>query len=717
MRLTPLTLLGVLLASTASGATIDVTTTDDIVSNDSDCSLREAITVANADSNASEDACTAGSGDDVINVPAGTYTIHSGANSNEDNNANGDLDVKTNMTITGAGKDATFLQGSRFIDPAPERILHLGAGATNPVVTLSGLSFTRGGDISNPGGAVLKDGTGKLTIQNCLFEGNVASQGGGLDSGASSDDSELEVTGSEFYDNTSQNEGGAIDHRGNASLTDTTIDDNTSGSGGGYLQFITGDVTFTNCHLDNNQATGGGGAIKNNATSSITIIDSTLDGNTASGAGGAIDKNNPGNLTIQNTSVNDNVGQSGGAINFGGDILTISDGTSLDNNSAFSGQGGGISFQGTNGLSVTDSSISGNNAKYQGGGVFFDNGMGANGNAVILRSQIDGNSLLNVSANGGGLFFSSGAAKTLTVTDSSLSENENGGRGGGIYAPLTNAVTISNSTLSSNVAGGGGGAFYNAGTGSSILNSTLDGNTSSGAFGGAIENSGTLTVKNSVISNSIGAVNCVDPGTLTSLGHNIDTANSCAFAAAGDQPNTDPKLGPLALNGGTTRTQNLATDSPAIDNGDNTGCPAADQRGITRPLDGDGDTTATCDVGALEYNNCGDGSAGPGEECDDGNSENTDDCLNTCLSPTCGDGFVHDGAEQCDDGNTVDGDDCNADCTIPLPPGATTGGDTTGGDTTGGDTTGGDTTGGDTAGSDDSGGCSLIRLPAGQRSL
>ncbi|MBT7930089.1 DUF4215 domain-containing protein, partial [Candidatus Peregrinibacteria bacterium] len=63
---------------------------------------------------------------------------------------------------------------------------------------------------------------------------------------------------------------------------------------------------------------------------------------------------------------------------------------------------------------------------------------------------------------------------------------------------------------------------------------------------------------------------------------------------------------------------------------------------------------------------CGDGFVRSGsEECDDGNSYNTDACLNTCIPATCGDGFVRSGSEECDDGNTVDGDGCS-DCTLDV---------------------------------------------------
>ena len=58
----------------------------------------------------------------------------------------------------------------------------------------------------------------------------------------------------------------------------------------------------------------------------------------------------------------------------------------------------------------------------------------------------------------------------------------------------------------------------------------------------------------------------------------------------------------------------------------------------------------------------------PGEDCDDGNSSNTDACLNTCRAARCGDGFVRTGIEQCDLG-TGNADTpnagCRTDCRLP----------------------------------------------------
>lgn len=59
---------------------------------------------------------------------------------------------------------------------------------------------------------------------------------------------------------------------------------------------------------------------------------------------------------------------------------------------------------------------------------------------------------------------------------------------------------------------------------------------------------------------------------------------------------------------------------------------------------------------------CGDTIVDEGEECDDGNPDNTDDCLDTCLLATCGDGELQAGVEACDDGNADNFDGCTNTC-------------------------------------------------------
>jgi cysteine-rich repeat protein len=82
----------------------------------------------------------------------------------------------------------------------------------------------------------------------------------------------------------------------------------------------------------------------------------------------------------------------------------------------------------------------------------------------------------------------------------------------------------------------------------------------------------------------------------------------------------------------------------------------------------DGNTvdTDTCTT-LCRRQRCGDGHVQPGEECDDGNRDNSDACTNDCREATCGDATLQrtgtDHPEECDDGNPDDTDDCTVACT------------------------------------------------------
>jgi cysteine-rich repeat protein len=75
---------------------------------------------------------------------------------------------------------------------------------------------------------------------------------------------------------------------------------------------------------------------------------------------------------------------------------------------------------------------------------------------------------------------------------------------------------------------------------------------------------------------------------------------------------------------------------------------------------------ATAALAIAHVITCGDGVLEGVEQCDDGNGDDTDACLSSCVSASCGDGFVEAGQEQCDDGNQDDTDACRNDCTLPL---------------------------------------------------
>ena len=83
--------------------------------------------------------------------------------------------------------------------------------------------------------------------------------------------------------------------------------------------------------------------------------------------------------------------------------------------------------------------------------------------------------------------------------------------------------------------------------------------------------------------------------------------------------------------------------------------------------DGSGSMTAAA---TACVSNCGNGQVDAGEQCDDGNQDNTDACLNSCQSAACGDGVTRTdveagqaGYEACDDANEENADACLNDCT------------------------------------------------------
>ena len=207
-----------------------------------------------------------------------------------------------------------------------------------------------------------------------------------------------------------------------------------------------------------------------------------------------------------------------------------------------------------------------------------------------------------------------------------------GGSGGGIYNHGLNGsatVEVVNSTLSGNSAANGGG-ICNEGSASGtatlrVINSTFSGNSATVSGGGLLnlgpDNDTLLELVNTILKQGAAGANIVNSsGMVTSQGHNLssDAAGGDATTGpggllnqSGDQRNTDPLLGVLSNNGGPTQTHELLPNSPAIDQGDNAyvtappflnTSPITDQRGpgFPRLVDGNGDSTATVDIGSFE---------------------------------------------------------------------------------------------------------------------
>ncbi|MCB9751573.1 MAG: DUF4215 domain-containing protein [Myxococcales bacterium] len=110
---------------------------------------------------------------------------------------------------------------------------------------------------------------------------------------------------------------------------------------------------------------------------------------------------------------------------------------------------------------------------------------------------------------------------------------------------------------------------------------------------------------------------------------------------------------------GATGTDTTTTDDTTGATAGTAGSESNSESGATTDSSTSSVTTGTT-AGEVV---CGDGEVQGDEECDDGNDNNLDACLNSCELAGCGDGILHeDFGEECDDGNSDEDDGCNSQC-------------------------------------------------------
>ncbi len=323
------------------------------------------------------------------------------------------------------------------------------------------------------------------------------------------------------------------------------------------------------------------------------------------------------NMTLQNGDTRATSFKEGGAIYLHNNVTTTINHCQIINN--FSGANGAIENRGT--LTITNSVLS-NNQTIPTSGSVVGGALHNAGPLTITNTTIANNT---VRGEGGGIATTTGAAVIVTITGSTISGNTASvtggglGNGGGISTTGNQGtINITNSTISGNRAdNNGGGAYFvtpGGGTGNvTLLNVTITNNTAdndnngAGAGGGLAQNTAAVTLRNTIVAGNFnstaatrddvsGAVvasssfNLIGDGTGAS---GISNGVNNNQVGSGASP-INPLLGPLTNNGGTTETHALLTGSPAIDTGSNALCPATDQRGVSRPVNG------VCDIGAYE---------------------------------------------------------------------------------------------------------------------
>ena len=313
----------------------------------------------------------------------------------------------------------------------------------------------------------------KLNLNGKKIEGNVeVDLSGKKGDTATSQDGETAVEKKvEIVDGTitgSTTSGVTIKDAGNTNvlLKDLTIEENQGKQGGGVHIENSQNVTIDNCTIQNNKTT----EVSKNGTD-VSV-----------GAGGGVYISNSG-VIIRDSTIQSNTGTRGGGVYVEkGSTVDVKD-SNIDKNIATDvpsdepnsnkGLGGGIySFDST--LTVTGGTISGNEAKGSTSLIISNDGelssstlgnggggicaVGKKSDVTLDKVTVTGNKATsNVSTNlgaGGGIEAQGGS---LTVKDSTISNNNAQGNGGGIFSAEGNELNISGSTIQGNKADNGGG--------------------------------------------------------------------------------------------------------------------------------------------------------------------------------------------------------------------------------------------------------------------
>lgn len=541
----------------ADAATITVNTTADLFNEGSGCSLREAI--ATVDGTGHGNCGTASPSGNTIVLGAMTYPLTrefflffggpppgciSTSKSRPSDDSWGELSVSgtvKDLTIEGTGPGQTIIEACRLGD----RALQVMPEAS---VTLKGLTITsanaQDGSEGTPG----------------VLDG---SQGGAADPGA---------------------DGGAILNEGNLTLTETAIINNHAGVGG------TGGVGGP---LGGSGGPGGGGgsggAIA--STGTLTVRESTISGNTAGNAGAG------GEATVGSTAEgqkgNGGSGASGGNGGGGGGIADLG-GTATVETSTISANTAGNGGAGSSGMN--SSPEEGN------GGSGGEGGFGGSGAGIVVAGSIIKHATLlatddtiqgNV-AGAGAKGGNPGGAASDIFDAGKPGNGANGGYGGGVENVLFAATQLVNLTIAENATGPGGHG------GAESANFPAGTNGTAGHGGGVYGLSSPPTLQNTILYENEPGGDC--RGAIVDGGHNLVFSKPSLKGVVTDPcdlsgfSGEDPKLAPLAANGGPTETMRLQAGSAAIDQvpASGAGCPATDQRGVGRP----GGTA--CDIGAYE---------------------------------------------------------------------------------------------------------------------
>ena len=352
------------LVTPAQAATIVVDTIVDDTNANGDCNLREAIIAAETDT--AFDTCPAGSGADVITLPAGTYVL-----------SQGQFDISTDITINGAGAASTIIDAAGSSRVFQYELPNASAGGLNDLTVQNGSAGS--------GGALFIDAI--VAINNVVVKDSFADGDGG---------------------------GIFIDTTGTLNATNCTVSGNSAaGDGGGIANEGPDTLNLSQCQITENDASDNGGGISNIFEASANIDATTISGNTSVGDGGGIYSNqccgaDPFVITNSTISGNASGDDDGGGMNVEDGVATLTNVT-ISGNEA-SDTGGGFRVDDGSTATLTNVTITGNRANTDSGG-----GLAAmdGGTATLLNTTVAQNTA------GGDCFIEAGG--TLTSSGNNLS--------------------------------------------------------------------------------------------------------------------------------------------------------------------------------------------------------------------------------------------------------------------------------------------------------
>jgi hypothetical protein len=293
-------------------------------------------------------------------------------------------------------------------------------------------------------------------------------------------------------------------------------------------------VSLENLNIIDGFTPGSGGGISNRED--LTIVDSIISGNTSEKDGGGIYNYNY-LLTVKNSSVSNNK-----AAAFGGGVASYQNVVNPQRNAK---------------LSITESTISGNSSSSSSAGGIY---IGAYSQLELYKSTVNNNSAVGIQI--GNLGTDPTPNTVANIRNSTISGNQ----GPGIVVLNGASLKLYDTTIADN-SGFSSLSFLFAGS-SSMANTIVSG-------------PGDKLVE---VQRAFG-----QPFPLSVFGINIVSDESLKDPHV---LNVDPKLGPLADNGGPTQTHLPQAGSPAID-AVPFGTPV-DQRGVKRPQG------TNYDIGAVE---------------------------------------------------------------------------------------------------------------------